>query len=205
MKTCKYCRMEIDSKAKICPHCRKKQKSGIGIFLTWTFIGLFSLTALVVWVYYQSTDSGSSSSSSSYSSSSSTKKQRTTFDKYAADKSKDEIKEMCSKEADYKDFLRNSSSHFGSFIHYKGKVSQKIKNNGDPFFRITSVNWMDDEEFVMFDMRSTQVPTMIEGDIVEIWGMYKGTVEVERALTGNAVDVPSVDIFLVEICEEEEE
>lgn len=24
-KQCKYCKQEIDAKAKICPHCRKKQ------------------------------------------------------------------------------------------------------------------------------------------------------------------------------------
>lgn len=28
-KTCKYCKSEIDKKAKICPNCRKKQKGGI--------------------------------------------------------------------------------------------------------------------------------------------------------------------------------
>lgn len=27
-KQCKYCKQEIDAKAKICPHCRKKQKPG---------------------------------------------------------------------------------------------------------------------------------------------------------------------------------
>lgn len=28
MKICKHCKMEIDDKAKVCPHCRKKQKRG---------------------------------------------------------------------------------------------------------------------------------------------------------------------------------
>ena len=27
MKTCKWCQEEINEKAKVCPHCRKKQKS----------------------------------------------------------------------------------------------------------------------------------------------------------------------------------
>lgn len=29
-KQCRYCRMEIPKSAKVCPHCRKKQKKGIG-------------------------------------------------------------------------------------------------------------------------------------------------------------------------------
>ena len=29
MKKCRYCKSEIDSKAKICPHCRKKQTNPI--------------------------------------------------------------------------------------------------------------------------------------------------------------------------------
>lgn len=33
MKKCKYCQSEIDQKAKICPHCRKKQ-SNTGVILT---------------------------------------------------------------------------------------------------------------------------------------------------------------------------
>ena len=28
-KKCKHCKMDIPKDAKICPHCRKKQKSGI--------------------------------------------------------------------------------------------------------------------------------------------------------------------------------
>lgn len=32
-KLCKYCKTEIDAKAKICPACAKKQKSGIGKIL----------------------------------------------------------------------------------------------------------------------------------------------------------------------------
>lgn len=37
MKECKYCKSEIDKKAKICPHCRKKQTNsfikGLSIFI----------------------------------------------------------------------------------------------------------------------------------------------------------------------------
>ncbi len=36
MKKCKYCQTEIDSKAKVCPHCRKKQSN----IQKWIIIGV---------------------------------------------------------------------------------------------------------------------------------------------------------------------
>lgn len=45
MKKCKYCKSEIDSKAKICPNCRKKQgfSKVLGIILI--FIGIIIIAA----------------------------------------------------------------------------------------------------------------------------------------------------------------
>ena len=40
MKKCKYCQTEIDSKAKICPNCRKKQGPKI---VKWVVLGLLAL------------------------------------------------------------------------------------------------------------------------------------------------------------------
>ena len=49
MKKCKHCQSEIDKKAKICPHCRKSQKSVfskiIGIILI--FIGFIIVIASI--------------------------------------------------------------------------------------------------------------------------------------------------------------
>ncbi len=42
MKKCKYCQSEIDEKAKICPHCRKKQRH-----TNWNFVGI-AFIALVI-------------------------------------------------------------------------------------------------------------------------------------------------------------
>lgn len=38
MKKCKYCKSEIDKKAKICPHCGKKQKNSTAMVLIATVI-----------------------------------------------------------------------------------------------------------------------------------------------------------------------
>lgn len=40
VKKCKYCQSEIDSKAKICPNCRKKQSPHI---VKWILLGVFAL------------------------------------------------------------------------------------------------------------------------------------------------------------------
>lgn len=47
MKKCKYCKSEIDSQAKICPNCRKNQKSSagriiLGIIITFLGIGVLA-------------------------------------------------------------------------------------------------------------------------------------------------------------------
>ena len=41
MKQCKYCKSEIDSKAKICPNCRKRQGNTFVRIIVGVFVGLF--------------------------------------------------------------------------------------------------------------------------------------------------------------------
>lgn len=46
MKKCKYCKSEIDDKARICPVCKKKQKhTGLGILFL--IIGLVLFTVVI--------------------------------------------------------------------------------------------------------------------------------------------------------------
>lgn len=44
-KNCKYCKMEIPKSAKVCPHCRKKQKKGIG---KWILLAIIVLVIIGV-------------------------------------------------------------------------------------------------------------------------------------------------------------
>ena len=48
MKKCKWCKEEIDVKARVCPHCRKKQNGSgkvvIFIILVFAIIGIISST-----------------------------------------------------------------------------------------------------------------------------------------------------------------
>lgn len=46
MKQCKYCRSEIDSRAKICPNCRKPQGSSVVRIIVGVFVGLFIIIIL---------------------------------------------------------------------------------------------------------------------------------------------------------------
>lgn len=43
MKKCKYCQTEIDSKAKICPNCKKKQGPHI---VRWVLIGIIAIAII---------------------------------------------------------------------------------------------------------------------------------------------------------------
>lgn len=40
MKKCKHCQSEIDDKAKICPHCRKKQGMPIWLIIILVIVGI---------------------------------------------------------------------------------------------------------------------------------------------------------------------
>ena len=45
MKKCKYCQTEIEKKAKICPHCRKKQGIPKWIIVLLVVIGLVAINS----------------------------------------------------------------------------------------------------------------------------------------------------------------
>lgn len=47
MKICKYCMSEIDEKAKICPHCRKKQRNKKTKKELLILIGIFFVIGLI--------------------------------------------------------------------------------------------------------------------------------------------------------------
>lgn len=46
MKKCKYCKSEIDEQAKICPNCRKKQKSSVGRIILGIIIAFLGIGVL---------------------------------------------------------------------------------------------------------------------------------------------------------------
>ena len=47
MKKCKHCQTEIDSKAKICPNCRKKQGMPIWLIVILVFVGIGIISGIV--------------------------------------------------------------------------------------------------------------------------------------------------------------
>ncbi len=47
MKKCKYCKSEIDAKAKICPNCKKKQGPKIGLIIFLAIVGIIAIGAIV--------------------------------------------------------------------------------------------------------------------------------------------------------------
>ena len=62
MKKCIYCQTEIDSKAKICPNCKKKQ-SGIGKWIVIGIVALFVIVAIAGGNSDDTTSTGNNNSS----------------------------------------------------------------------------------------------------------------------------------------------
>lgn len=60
MKKCKYCQSDIDSKAKICPHCRKKQSHTGIILFTIISIIIIACAGLYIIIDYLMSNSLSS-------------------------------------------------------------------------------------------------------------------------------------------------
>lgn len=46
MKKCKYCKSDIDEKAKICPNCKKKQGSSLGRIILGVVIGIIGIVII---------------------------------------------------------------------------------------------------------------------------------------------------------------
>ncbi len=83
MKKCKYCQSEIDSKAKICPNCKKKQ----GVPGCLIAIIVFIVLIIIVALSYSGSNSESEKTSNSSSKTTKSSEKFTLIEDYKSDES----------------------------------------------------------------------------------------------------------------------
>lgn len=196
MKTCESCGKEYARSAKACPYCGAKNKKPI--YKRWWFwlIIIVVVVAIIVAV--------ASNSSSSYPEEVSD----------ALSMSESDFKASC-KEYEYRDLLRNSDAYYGEPIKVKVCINQDLgdgtynamcqskedisleresKAFGDT---ITESDYFSGGQFILTDYRDDDT-SLVENDVVTVYGVYLGTSNVEHVL-GDSADVPNIGIIYATI------
>lgn len=181
-KICKHCQSEIPYKAKICPNCRKKQKSKkwipIVIVVLIILIGLFACS-----------DSNPSTSLSDD----------------AKNMSESEFKSACSDGIEYKDLAKNPDSYVGTKVHLKGEIVQVCtENDSYSTYRVNITEndgWYSDTIYVVF--KGSSSTRFVEDDIVEFYGESAGLYSYETVLGANQT-IPQVNVVYMEDASTEE-
>lgn len=112
------------------------------------------------------------------------------------------LKSQC-KTITYDELKRNPSSYQGELIKITANIVQKVSDKQWRVYTHDSDQWNfsgynSDEEFYIFDNRSNGT-NIIEDDVVAIYGVYRGTVDVKRALTNTTDEVPSISAYVAEL------
>lgn len=183
-KKCKHCKMDIPKDAKICPHCRKKQKSGI---LKW--VVLILIIGVVIGAVAGESDSGSDKNTAATTS---------TEKKETATKPKEEAAPIEYTAVSVNDMMSDLDSNaMGASDKYKGKyleITGKLTNidasgeyinlTADGDFEIIGVqcNIKNDEQ-------KSKVASLTKGDTVTLKGKCTDVGEV----LGYSLDIDEIE------------
>lgn len=183
-KKCKHCKMDIPKDAKICPHCRKKQKSGI---LKW--VVLILIIGVIIGAVTGESDSGSDKNTAATTS---------TEKKETATKPKEEaapIEYTTASVNDMMDALNNNA--MGASDKYKGKyleITGKLTNidaagkyidlMADGDFEIIGVQC-----YIKNDDQKAKIASMSKGDTVTLKGKCTDVGEV----LGYSLDIDEIE------------
>jgi hypothetical protein len=184
-KICKYCKSEIASDAKICPHCRKRQK-GLPIIakILLVIVGLF---VVIMAIPTKSTNTNSENNSSyTVTQSSDTKTQDTD--------SESAFKESCVAYA-YNDIMRNPDGYKNKPCVLVGTVDQIIEGwLGSNSIFVSDIN--GDKWGCVYTYKDNE-NRLLEGDYVRVYGTLNGTTKTETVL-GKQISLPYVSIKYIE-------
>lgn len=187
MKLCKYCRSEIDKKAKVCPYCQRKQGGGC-----MTIVG--GVCVLIFGSFLLSMCSSPSSSNNNTSNiNNDTSIEDTTFE------TKKQYKDSC-KTVTYEELARDKDMMQGERLCLTGQI---VQADGKRFrMEITKKSYGYDDA-IMFDFNTDKIDyNVLEKDIVTIWGESQGSYTY-KAVLGNEITVPRIKAEYLERVTEE--
>ncbi len=158
VKLCKYCRKQIDKRATVCPHCKRKQGSGC----LETVAAAVLLIAIVGFVAFRLSGAGKG-----YDNAKDNAKVSSEAKKY----SEEDYKAAC-RTISYEDIARDKEALDGEKVTFTGEVIQVM----DDFFRVditkTDYGYTDT---ILFDLDTDKLKeNILEGDVVTVWGESKG-------------------------------
>lgn len=178
-KKCKHCKMDIPKDAKICPHCRKKQKSGI---LKW--VVLILIIGVVIGAVTGEDKSADSTTKQTEATSSDNQKQESESIEYTSASVNDMM-----------DALNNNA--MGASDKYKGKyleITGKLTNidaagkyidlMADGDFEIIGVQC-----YIKNDDQKAKIASMSKGDTVTLKGKCTDVGEV----LGYSLDIDEIE------------
>lgn len=178
-KKCKHCKMDIPKDAKICPHCRKKQKSGI---LKW--VVLILIIGVVIGAVTGEDKSADSTTKQTEATASDNQKQESESIEYTSVSVNDMM-----------DALNNNA--MGSSDKYKGKyleITGKLTNidaagkyidlMADGDFEIIGVQC-----YIKNDDQKAKIASMSKGDTVTLKGKCTDVGEV----LGYSLDIDEIE------------
>ena len=178
-KKCKHCKMDIPKDAKICPHCRKKQKSGI---LKW--VVLILIIGVVIGAVTGEDKSTDSTTKQTEATASDSQKQESESIEYTSVSVNDMI-----------DALNNNA--MGASDKYKGKyleITGKLTNidaagkyidlMADGDFEIIGVQC-----YIKNDDQKAKIASMSKGDTVTLKGKCTDVGEV----LGYSLDIDEIE------------
>ncbi len=94
----------------------------------------------------------------------------------------------------YSEIARYPDDYKGAIVNFIGKVMQVTENGDDYILRVAVTNgtygW-DDYLWVEYTKRLPGEARILEGDIISLYGIFKGTVTYESVL-GSSITIPAV-------------
>lgn len=101
----------------------------------------------------------------------------------------------------YDELKRNPDNYKGKLVITQLYVAQIVSDKQWRTYTYGNNQWTrydTEEEFYVFDKRKTG-ENIIEKDIITVYGVYRGTTSVRRALTGTRDSIPSIDVINLEL------